>query len=358
MALPSLLALHFGGPGREPGRLRDLLEERVAAVPAGGAIDWATYYFRDRRLARALLAARRRGVRVTLALEAHPRSAQANRAVVDLLSGPDGLGQGLRLVRHARRLSRVGRRRPHLHSKVYCFSHPRPSAWIGSFNPSGDCPELEPEVREEIRDQDRGYNLLAEIADPAAVEGLVRHVRHLHRARHGLLERFAPGAGQRIRTQALELFFLPGRRGHPLRAELRRVGRDDVVRLAASHLKGPTALGTLLGLAKRGARVAVVCEETQRRVPDSAEQRLRAAGIEVRRLAHPAGVPMHDKFVLIERPGRRCCVVFGSFNWTERSFRLNHEVGACCTDPDVVEAFAARWKELAAAAEASPDLLR
>jgi len=31
---------------------------RMAAVPAGGEIDWVTYYFRDRRLAHALLDAR------------------------------------------------------------------------------------------------------------------------------------------------------------------------------------------------------------------------------------------------------------------------------------------------------------
>ena len=28
--------VHFGGPGRPDGRLRDLLAERVAQVPAGG----------------------------------------------------------------------------------------------------------------------------------------------------------------------------------------------------------------------------------------------------------------------------------------------------------------------------------
>jgi hypothetical protein len=42
--------------------------ERVAAVPAGGAIDFVTYYFRDRRLAAELRPreAPRGGVRVTL----------------------------------------------------------------------------------------------------------------------------------------------------------------------------------------------------------------------------------------------------------------------------------------------------
>ena len=43
--------IYFGGPDLPPRRLRDVLAERVAEVPTGGAIDWVTYYFRDWRLA-------------------------------------------------------------------------------------------------------------------------------------------------------------------------------------------------------------------------------------------------------------------------------------------------------------------
>ena len=38
---------HFGGPDQPVGRLRDLLAEHIEGVPAGGSIDWITYYFRD-----------------------------------------------------------------------------------------------------------------------------------------------------------------------------------------------------------------------------------------------------------------------------------------------------------------------
>ncbi len=348
MDAPGPYAVHFGGPDLRPTLLRDVLAERVAAVPAGGEIDWVTYYFRDRRLAQALLDARRRGVRVALTLEAHPRTAHANHAVVRLLSGADGLGEGLRLVRHAR----VFRRRPHLHEKLYCFSHPQPAAFIGSFNPSGDQPELEPEIVAEIRDQDRGYNVLVELRQRTVVNGLVAHARGLHRSRHGLLERFSAAANDRLRGDDVEIFFLPSRRRRPLLAQLRQVGAGAVVRIAASHLKGPTAARTLLELAERGARVTILAEETRRRVPESMEARLMDAGITIRRLVHPAGLPMHDKFVLIEDDGQRR-VVFGSFNWTERSFRLNHEIGAICADRDVFETFAARWQALEAQAPRS-----
>ena len=48
----------------------------------GGAIDWATYYFRDRDLAAALIAASDRGVAVTLHVEGQPRRNGANAAVL------------------------------------------------------------------------------------------------------------------------------------------------------------------------------------------------------------------------------------------------------------------------------------
>jgi len=84
--------VHFGGPDLPVCRLRNLLAERIAAVPAGGAIDWVTYYFRDRKLAGELLRAHHRGVRVTVTLEKHPRTSHANEAVAAMLSGQGGLG--------------------------------------------------------------------------------------------------------------------------------------------------------------------------------------------------------------------------------------------------------------------------
>ena len=69
------LDLFLGGPDQPAGRLRDLLSERVGAVPPGGSIDWVTYYLRDRRLARELVRARNRGVAVNMTLERQPRTA-------------------------------------------------------------------------------------------------------------------------------------------------------------------------------------------------------------------------------------------------------------------------------------------
>lgn len=103
--------VHFGGPDKPPRLLRDLLRARIDAVPPGGRIAWATYYFRDRDLAAALAAAVDRGVEVVLHVEGVPRRRSANLAVLDFLRG-HGLGGGLTI-------HRPGPLREHLHSKIY-----------------------------------------------------------------------------------------------------------------------------------------------------------------------------------------------------------------------------------------------
>ena len=337
--------VHFGGPDLAPGRLRDLLAERVAAVPAGGAIDFVTYYFRDRRLAAELLAAKRRGAAVRVTLDGRPRSAHANDAVIQMLAGQGGLGNGLRVVRGGRLL------RPRLHEKLYCFSHPSPAAFIGSFNPSGDSPEADPDLLREIGDQDRGYNLLVELRAPALVEALALHARALHAARHGPCDRFAPAANRALRCGDVEVHFWPRVSRHPVVSMLQRAAPGTRVRLVTSHLSGPSALHSLTWLARRGLALEILVGGTERRVPARGERRLAAAGISVRRVLHPEGLPMHDKFLLIEAPEQRQ-VVFGSFNWSEPSRRFNREIGAIARDPALYAAFAARWQVLRAHAEA------
>ncbi len=340
--------VYFGGPDCAPARLRDLLAERVAAVPAGGAIHWVTYYFRDRRLAEELLRARHRGAAVNVTLEGCPRTAHANDAVVRLLAGPDGLGHGFRSVIHGQMPTPPGIVwKPHLHEKLYCFSHPRPVALVGSFNPSGDEPEEDPAVVREIGDQDRGHNALIELRDPRVVDGLVSHARRMHATHHSVLERFSRDANRPLQGENLELHFWPRVRPNPVIRLLRRFGRGTRVRIAASHIKGPASVTALLTLARRGAALEILAEATTRRVSPKVERLLTEAQIPIRRITHPAGLPMHNKFLLIEQARRRW-VVFGSWNWTTRSRWLNHEIGAIAQDPKLFDAFAARWEALAA----------
>src|SRR5688500_5918459 len=110
MAKAPLGRLEFGGPDLPPRRLRQLLQDHVDAAPRGSRVDWATYYFRDRALAEALIRASDRGVVVTLAVEPDPRRPGANDAVIAMLRD-HGLNGGLHLYRTVRK--------GHLHTKIY-----------------------------------------------------------------------------------------------------------------------------------------------------------------------------------------------------------------------------------------------
>jgi phosphatidylserine/phosphatidylglycerophosphate/cardiolipin synthase-like enzyme len=341
--------VHFGGPDRPVGLLRDLLAQRIARVPTGGSIDWVTYYFRDRRLAAALVEARQRGVDVRVTLDGHPRTPHANDAVIDILK--DGLGSGLRIVCGRFDGTPLGKiSRPRLHEKLYCFSHPSPVALVGSFNPSSDSPEAEPEVIEAIGDHDRAHNLLVELRHPDLVRALRDHARSLHTARHGYSDRFASSANRRLQRGGFSVYFWPRVRRHPIMELLLTLERGSRVRIAASHISGSSSLSGFCALAARGVKIEILTEATHRRVPLEVEQRLAHAGIPVRRLVADEWVPMHNKFALIETSSLKTAI-FGSFNWSEPSYRFNREIGVTTEDPPLFEAFADRWDRLSAAAE-------
>ena len=341
--------IHFGGPDQPIGQLRDLLAEHIEAVPAGGSINWITYYFRDRRLAEQLLQAHRRNVNVTVTLEGNPHIPEANREVVSMLSGEQGLGKGLRTVYLPPCLPIPGRKmgNPNLHEKLYCFSHPKPVAFIGSFNPSGDNPEERPDIIHQIGDHNRAHNVLVGISEPVIVDGLISHARWMHGARHGILKQFFADGNRTLRGTNIEIHFLPRARSHAVANFLGRFGRGARIRVAASHLNGTTSIKTMLKLARRGAALEILAEPTLRRVSLKAERRLVEAGIPFRRVTHPAGLPMHNKFVLAEQNSRRW-VVFGSYNWSTLSFWINQEICAISSQPQLFEAFAERWKVLEA----------
>jgi phosphatidylserine/phosphatidylglycerophosphate/cardiolipin synthase-like enzyme len=338
--------IYFGGPDQPPGYLRDVLAAHIGAVPPGGSIDWVTYYFRDLRLAEALIEAHKRGVKVTVTLEGKPRIPHANDNVIAALSGTSGLGNALRIVSIIGIPSPPGRSwKPQLHEKLYCFSHPEPIAFIGSFNPSGNTPEEDPEIIREIGDQDRGYNALIGLLDPVLVKELVKHARQLHGSPPGLFYRFFADANRAIRGADTTIYFWPRIRSHPVIKFLSQINDSARVRVAASHIRAGEAADVMIGLANRGAALEILAESTLRRVTPKVERRLASAGIRFGRIKNPEHLPMHLKFVLVEDSGQTWSI-FGSFNWTKPSFRLNHEIAAISTDPVLFQAFARRWDML------------
>ncbi len=333
--------IHFGGPGEAPGLLRDVLAERIANVPAGGNIDWVTYYFRDRRLAAELLRAHSRGVSVTVTLEGKPRTTDANDDVAAMLSGRHGLGDGFRRIALPGLPAPRGKAwKPQLHEKLYCFSHPQPIAFIGSFNPSGDNPEQRPDILTQIGDQDRGHNVLVGLSEPDLVCELVNHARNLNHSPPNLAYRLSAAANREPTAGGTRIYFWPRLRRHPILEIFRALAPTARVRIAASHIRGPGAVKAFAQLARRGVTVEILAEATLRRVPERVQRRLAAAGVGLQRFTH--GVPMHLKFALMES-GTQRRVAFGSFNWTAPSFWLNHEIAVISDDPELFDSFAGRW---------------
>ncbi len=338
--------IYFGGPDHPYGHLRDRLEAAVHAVPNGGWIRWATYYFRDVRLAKSLVDAHRRGVQVVCALASRPRIANANRPVIDVLAGRSGIGSGLRLL-DFRWLPTLGNRSlmPQLHLKIYTFSHPEPIAMVGSFNPSGTTCDRNPETVLDIGDQDIGDNLLVAFNDVQLVAGLKRHVETIH-DRPWTIRTWTTGSGS-IRGQHGIVHFWPRRRRHPILRLLDGIGEGARLRIFASHIRNRALVAGLQRLAASGADIRVLADATHRRFPLGKESALVDAGVTVVRAprAQP-WVPMHIKALLIEEGAARTAV-YGSYNWTAPSMWLNHEVAVVTTDADVYKALARRWAKIA-----------
>jgi hypothetical protein len=332
-------AVEFGGPDLPPRRLRDLLEAQVDAASPGSRIDWATYYFRDRALAEALIRASDRGVRVRLVIEPDPRRGGANDAVIAILRG-HGLKGGLRRFRAAML------DRGHLHAKIYAFSDPD-IAWVGSFNPSGDEPD-DADVITEIGDQDRGHNLLLGIQQPRLTAALRRHVASLGRwtplSLKGRL-RF----NLSVEHAGTRLYFYP--RLRPLIAEqaIGRLAAGDRFRGAISHLKKGEFTKQLQLAVERGVSVELLVHDTERRVPSELVEEMLDAGIRVVRIAHPDDLPMHAKLLLIDHAGERSAWV-GSHNFNKKSLKKNAELLLRTVDLDVIAALDARFGLIAAMA--------
>jgi phosphatidylserine/phosphatidylglycerophosphate/cardiolipin synthase-like enzyme len=347
MEMKSAAEVYFGGPDQPVGYLRNVLEAYIAAVPAGGSIDWVTYYFRDLKLAEALIHARKRGVKVTVSLAGKPRTADANDAVIAMLSGPEGLGDDLRIVTFPGLPAPPGRTwAPQLHEKLYCFSHPKPIAFIGSFNPSGNHAEDRLDIIREIGDQDKGYNTLIGLVDPVLVSQLVKYARNLHKTPPGLFYRFSTDANEAIQSTDTTIHFWPRMHSHPVMQFLSKVSDNAHVRIFASHIRSEIAVNFMIGLASRGVALEIFAEATHRRVTAKVEQRLLAAGIRFKRSRNAEDLPMHLKLVLIEDRGQ-VWSIFGSFNWTNPSFWLNHEIAAISSDPALFRVFSERcdWIE-------------
>jgi phosphatidylserine/phosphatidylglycerophosphate/cardiolipin synthase-like enzyme len=332
----------WGGPDRPQRCLRDLLEERINGVPSGGEILWITYYFRDEGLAQALLKASQRGVKVRVVMEGSPRTETANSRVIELLAAEGALGENLRVISHSRIDKRFKSSR--LHEKLYYFSHPVPRVLVGTFNPSGNLPE-DPEIISEIGDQDRGHNVLVEFLDQALVRGLYAHAQRLFCSTHGPWERFLPQNNRVISSGKIQALFFPRLRRTLFYNLLSGLDADSRLRMAVSHLSDPDICKRLIDLVRQGVHVEILTHDTERRVPSWVEEEMLRKGVIFNRYVHPEGLPMHNKFILIDALERQL-LVFGSMNLSIRSLNVNHELLIIAEDSTLYHAFQHRWGEM------------
>ena len=331
--------MEFGGPDLQPRRLRDLLQSHVDASPGGSRIDWCTYYFRDRALADALIRASDRGVRVKLAIEPQPRLAGANDAVLAMLQ-EHGLNGGI----HPYAPGPLNR--GHLHAKIYAFSQPD-IAWVGSFNPSGDDPENS-EVVAEIGDQDRGHNLLLGIARPKLTAALRAHVTRVGGWRPLPLP-LRPSFNFSREDGGTRLYFYPRLSRYPAERAVARLGPGDRLRGAISHLKEGELARQLQSAVGRGVEIEVLVHDTERRVPSELVEQLSGSGVRITRVRHPEGLPMHAKFLLLDKAGATSAWL-GSHNFNAKSLKKNAELLVRTSDADVVAELGRRFDQIAAIA--------
>ena len=113
--------------------------------------------------------------------------------------------------------------------------------------------------------------------------------------------------------------------------------------------RGPFS-NELVQAARRGAKVEVVVDDARRRVSDDVVGQLKGAGIDVRRYCDAERLPMHAKFVIVDRKDRRLAW-FGSFNYNFGSRYLNQEVLARTTDAKLIGRLEDRFQILADEAE-------
>ncbi len=332
----------WGGPDRPARFLRDLLEERIHAVQSGGEILWITYYFRDEALAIALLQASQRGVKVRIVMEGNPRTGAINHRVRQRLEGDDALGKNLRVISH-RLIDNRFLRCCRLHEKLYYFSHPVPTTLVGTFNPSGNLPE-DPAVLRKVGDQDRGHNLLVDISDPILVEGLRAHALRMFQMNHGPWERFLPESNRVLSSGKTSILFFPRSQRKAFDAIFKGVGANCRLRMAVSHLNDKDICKRLFALARQGAHIEILAHDTQRRVPSWVEKEMLKNGIIFNRYVHPEGLPMHNKFMLIDMPDRQL-VTFGSMNLSVRSLHANHELFVVSEEAFLYRTFQKRWQE-------------
>ena len=160
-----------------------------------------------------------------------------------------------------------------------------------------------------------------------------------------MLARLSPTHNVTFHSQKWAIDFLPRLSRHPINTLLSKNDSNTYIKCAISHLKGPGTLKPLTAAVKTGKKIELILESSQRRVPNKHLAFLDKNKIKYYQPKLAKNCLMHSKFILYHSDQEHC-VMFGSFNWSARSWILNHEVIACSHDKEIVAAFEQRWQQM------------
>jgi phosphatidylserine/phosphatidylglycerophosphate/cardiolipin synthase-like enzyme len=167
----------------------------------------------------------------------------------------------------------------------------------------------------------------------------------MFRMTHGPWERFLAESNRVITSGKTRILFFPRAQRKDLDELFEGLSAGCSLRIAVSHLNDKGLCKRLFALAGQSVRIEVLAHDTRRRVPSWVEEQMLKNGITFNRYLHPEGLPMHNKFMLIDTPGRNT-VAFGSMNLSVRSLHANHELFMISEEPFLYQAFQQRWDEM------------
>ena len=345
--------IHFGGPDKQKHLLRDVLLQHIQAVPSGGNISWLCYYLNEPILFDALIAASKRGVKIDIIIDGNPRSPEINQLCMETFSASKYPLINIVLANSKPFWEYIGIHwHPHLHSKLYYFSHPTPQVLIGSYNPTAGIEQISECLIEKIGDHSISHNVLVSIHDETTVSLLNNYILGIKNSCKRVFARYLPSHNKthsyKENDNQWEINFLPRIRMHPVDSLLSKNNDDATIKCAISHFKGLGILKPLKSALKNNKKIELLLESSQRRTSSEHLQFLDQHNIKYYQPKLSNHCLMHNKFILY-KSGQEHCVMFGSFNWSARSRLLNHEIIACTHNKDIVAAFENRWDQMAAA---------
>jgi phosphatidylserine/phosphatidylglycerophosphate/cardiolipin synthase-like enzyme len=142
------------------------------------------------------------------------------------------------------------------------------------------------------------------------------------------------------------VFLYPRRRSDMLEDTIASLAPEDRILGAVSHMDAGPISREMRDAARSGVEIQLVVNGSKRRVSAKAVKPLRKSGAEIERYRGGPAIPMHAKFLLIERAGKTEAW-FGSFNLNRGSRRRNHEVLIRSADPGIVDALTSRYRVIA-----------